>query len=110
MNDSSGLKLVYQDQFADQVLSKSEVIVQFDAEAVLAFRQARTTDFYNDIIKIEDIDNGWVFTAESSSFMDWLINSTHYEIKCMHYKFITDEEIIDVLSYRPPQISERRFN
>lgn len=102
INNSNGLTLIYEYE-----LSQEGVAVHFDDEAVLALRMARTTDFYNDIVKIEDIDNGWIFVTDNSSFIDWLTNSSHYKIKCRHYKLITEIEIIDILSFRPPVIKIR---
>lgn len=107
IDDSNGLTLIYEDQFTESELSQKGLAVHFDDEAVLALRKARTTDFYNDIVKIEDIDNGWIFVTDNSSFIDWLTTNSHYTLKCKHYKFITEIEIIDVLSFRPPVIKVR---
>jgi len=109
INNYDKTKLIYADSKNGEITRK--VYVDF-TDGIESFRKSRTINRCDDFVDINATKN-WIFISEDSDYLNWTLERAIYnkeELNCKHYLFVTDEEIIEILSSAPPTIIVEYIN
>ena len=86
----------------------SEIKFVFKADEVISYRKARLNDMLGYLDETFDDKDKWIYETEDVGLLGWLQSFAIYPIEGVKgYKFCSDSDDIEVVSYSPPKIYYR---